>query len=94
MTDEADMRRGQLAEDVLNNEVYVDSCDRIKQGIRQKWEDSRDRDDREHLHRLLMAVRLIESELASVMRSGKVAAKELERKRTLSERIGLRSRSA
>lgn len=94
MSDEQDMQRGRLAEDVLNNEVYADAHDQIEQEIYRKWQDSRSPDDREQLHRLLMALRLVKSSLESTMRSGKLAAAELERKRTLSERIGLRSRSA
>lgn len=93
MSDAVDVQRGRRAEDVLNNEVYAESYEQIEQEIYRKWQDSRDKEDREQLHRLLMALRLVKSALESTMRSGKVAAKELERKRSLPERIGLRPRS-
>lgn len=88
MSDEQDVVRGRLAEDVLANEVYADSYSLIEQEIYRKWQDSRNPDDREQLHRLLMALRLVESSLKATMRSGKLAAAELERKANLAERIG------
>lgn len=88
MTDEADVNRGRLAEDVLANEAYTDSHNQIEQEIYRKWQESRNPDDREQLHRLLMALRLVKSALESTMRSGKLAAAELERKRTAAEKIG------
>ena len=88
MTDEQDVKRGRLAEDVLANEAYTDSHDQIEQEIYRKWQESRNPDDREQLHRLLMALRLVKSALESTMRSGKLAAAELERKANLAQRVG------
>lgn len=94
MTDEQDVARGRKAEEVLGNEVYSDAYTVIEQEIHRKWQESRSPEDREHLHRLLMALGLVKSSLESTMRSGKLAAKELDRKRTLSERLGQRLRVA
>lgn len=94
MSDVQDVDRGRQAEAVLGNEVYVAAHAQIEQEIYRKWQDSRSADDREQLHRLLMALRLVKSALESTMRSGQLAAKELDRKRSLAERVGLRSRSA
>jgi hypothetical protein len=88
------VERGRLADDVLNNQVYAESYDQIEKEIHAKWQNSRDKDDREHLHRLLMALLLVRSTLEATMRSGKLAADKLDRERKLSERIGFRSRNS
>lgn len=90
MSHEKDAERGRQAQAVLDNPIYAESYGLIEQELMNKWRDSRDRDEREELHRLLKALVKARSVLESTMRSGKVAAAELERKRTWADRIGLR----
>lgn len=92
MSDIQDVERGRLAEDVLNNQVYDESYGLIEKEIHSKWQNSRDKEDREHLHRLLMALLLIRSSLEATMRSGLLAADKLRREQNLAERIGQRLR--
>lgn len=94
MSDERDADRGRMAQAVLDNPVYAESYTSVEKELTQKWLESRDAQEREHLHRLAMALKLARSVLEATMRSGKVAAKELERKRTLVDRIGLRRTAA
>lgn len=90
MSDERDADRGRMAQDVLDNPVYAESYALIEKELTYKWLESRDAHEREHLHRLAMALKLVKSSIETTMRNGKVSAKELERKRSLVDRIGLR----
>lgn len=87
MSLEKDVERGRLADAVLQNPVYVESYGLIEQEITRKWRESRDAAEREQLHQLLRMLDKARTVLESAMRSGKVAAKELERKRSLAERM-------
>ena len=83
LTDEAE--RGRMAQAVLDNPVYAEAYGLLEKGITDRWRDSRDAADREELHRQLMALLLLKSQIESVMRSGKVASAELGRKQTKAE---------
>ena len=86
----ADVERGRLAEAVLDNAVYRDAYTQIEQGILTRWRESKDAAEREELHRTLRLLDKVKTLTESVMRSGQIAAKELERKRSLAERVGLK----
>lgn len=87
-----DVERGQQAESVLQNPIYCEAYSLIEQGILKTWRESGDTAQREELHKVLKLLDKVRNLMESTMRSGKVAAKELERKRKLSERLGLRQR--
>jgi hypothetical protein len=82
-----DAERGQQAQAVLDNPVYAEAYGLLEKGITDRWRDSRDAADREELHRQLMALMLLRSQIESVMRSGKVASAELGRKQTRAEQM-------
>jgi hypothetical protein len=84
---EKDVDRARLAGEVLNNPVYAESYAQIEQEFTRLWRDSRDKDEREDIHRALLMLGKARTILEATMRSGQVAAKELERKRSLSERM-------
>lgn len=84
----ADTERGRLALDVLNNTVYAEAYAQIEEEITRKWRDSRDKDEREQLHQLLLMLTKVQRALETTMRSGKVASAELSRRASLPERIG------
>ena len=94
MSLENEALRGQMAAAVLENPVYAESYTLIEREITRLWRDSRDADEREQLHQLLRMLDKARTVLESTMRSGKVAAKEMERKRSLAERAIGRLRSA
>lgn len=93
MSLESELERGRLAEAVLTNEVYTDAYTQIEQEITRKWRESRDKDEREQLHQLLRMLEKARTVLEATMRSGKVAAETLQRKRSLSERMTGRLRN-
>jgi hypothetical protein len=86
MATDVDIERGRLAQDVLDNEVYADAYTKIEQGIIQKWRDARDKDEREHLHRLLLCLQAVRDNLRSVMQTGELAKHSLEQRQTWAER--------
>lgn len=89
MSLEKDAERGRQAQAVLDNPVYVESYGLIEQEITRKWRDSRDASEREELHRLLKMLDKARTVLESTMRSGRVAEADIQRKRSLAERVGL-----
>lgn len=90
----SDVERGLQAESVLQNPIYCEAYSLIEQGILKTWRESGDAAQREELHKVLKLLDKARSLMESTMRSGRVAAKELERKRKLSERIGLTRRGS
>jgi len=89
-----DVERGQQAETVLQNPIYCEAYSLIEKGILKKWQESADAEEREELHKLQKLLGKVRNLMESTMRSGQIAAKELERKRRLSERLGLRQRGS
>lgn len=87
MSLEKDIDRARMAGEVLSNPVYAESYAQIEQEFTRKWRDSRDKDEREDIHRALLMLDKARTILEATMRSGQVAAKELERKRSLAERL-------
>ena len=94
MSLEREAERGRQAQAVIDNPVYAESYGLIEQEITRKWRDSRDASEREELHRLLKMLDKARTVLESTMRSGRVAEAEIQRKRSLAERVGLRRQPA
>lgn len=93
MTDEQAVERGRLAEDVLNNRVYAESYGLIEAEFVAMWRASRDKDEREDIHRALVMLDKARNVLETAMREGKIAAKEIQRKQSLAQRTLERIRS-
>ena len=87
MTDEQEAERGRLAKEVLDNEVYADAYVQIADGLIAVWREARSVEAREEAHAKLVMLDKVRSIIESTMRSGRVAAKELERKQTMAERL-------
>jgi sulfatase maturation enzyme AslB (radical SAM superfamily) len=88
MSHEADVLRGNRAQEVLDNEVYAQAWAEIEQEIIRQWREARSQQDREQLHQLLMMHGKARTALESVMRTGQVAQAELGRKLSRAEQIG------
>lgn len=93
MTDEQQAERGRLAEDVLNNRVYAESYALIETEFMALWRASRDRDEREDIHRALVMLDKARNVLETAMREGKIAKAEIQRKQSLAQRTLGRLRS-
>lgn len=90
MSLENDIERGRQAEAVLGNAVYAESYTLIEQELTRLWRESRDKDEREDIHKLLRMLDKARNVLESTMRSGQLAAGELLRKQNLLQRVGTR----
>lgn len=92
MSDERDVERGRRAQDVLDNEVYRDSYTLIEQELIRLWRESRDKDERDELHRLLRMLDKARNVLETVMRTGRLAQDAIQQKQSLLQRVGARFR--
>lgn len=88
MSLEKERDRGRLASDVLDNPVYAEAHAAIEQEVIRQWRDARNPQDREQLHQLLLMHERAKAALEQVMRTGKLAQAELQRKATKAEQIG------
>jgi hypothetical protein len=82
------VERARLAGEVLDNPVYVEAYTLLETEITNAWRRSKDKDEREELHRLLRMLEKSRTVLESAMAVGKVEAHEIRRKATLAERAG------
>jgi ribosome-binding ATPase YchF (GTP1/OBG family) len=88
MSDTEDVRRGQLAKQVIENEIYAESYDLIEKEIYRKWRDSRDEKEQMRLHDLLLALGKTRQVMDGVMFSGELALKKLQADRNRVQKIG------
>lgn len=93
MSLERDIERGRNAQAVLDSPVYAESYTLIEQELTRLWRESRDKDEREELHRLLRMLDKARNVLEATMRSGQLAADDLRKRQNLAQRIGARLRS-
>lgn len=87
MSNETDVRRGQRAKEVIENEVYAEAWTVIEQEIISQWRQARNADDREQLHQLLLMHGKAKAALETVMRTGEVAQAELKRQQSRAEQM-------
>ena len=80
-------QRGELARQVIENEVYAEAYTLLEQEITRAWRDSRDAAEREELHRALRSLVKVQKVLESTMNSGKVAAASLQAEKSRAQRI-------
>lgn len=85
MTPEQELYRAGRAKEVLENEVYLDAFEQIKQEIEQQWKSSpaRDVEGRERLWLMQALLSKLQNCLQATMDGGKVAVAELRHKQTL-----------
>ena len=88
MSPEAEITRGNNAQRVLTDPMYVEAFDAIESRLIDMMA-SADLDDARgtHLRHLLTAHRKVKQYMEQVLIGGKMAALQLERERTLRERV-------
>lgn len=79
MTLETDRRRGDLARQILENEIFQNAFEDLEQAIFDEWKISDDVDVRESLWLMLQIVPRFQSVFISAVSNGAVASKELQR---------------
>ena len=81
-------RRGLLAKEVLESPIYLEAYATIEEKLVNQLSLAETTAERgEHLRRLLVAHRKIRQYIEQVMVTGKMAEQELERQRSLADRI-------
>ena len=81
-------QRGEMARQVLENEVYAEAYALLESEITRAWRESRDQAEREELHRALRSLSKVRTVLESTMKSGKVALDKLQQEKNRVQRIG------
>ena len=79
MTLETDRRKGDLARQILENEIFQNAFEDLEQAIFDEWKISDDVDVRESLWLMLQIVPRFQSVFISAVSNGAVASKELQR---------------
>ena len=93
MTPEQEERRGHEAQSVLQNGIYKEAYQAIRDNIITQLSLADLADDRrKRLNDLLVALGKVDTYMRQVMLSGTMAAQQLERDRTLAERMAERIR--
>lgn len=93
MTDEADVKRGQQAQEVLANKEYQQAFTAVEEWIYAEWCKPQSAEALAELRSLLKASRLHRSMMEQVIRNGELAADKIVKRRPLSERLGAKPRT-
>lgn len=94
MSRQEELDRARLAREVLENPIYTEAFELVEKGIIQAWREARDKEDREHLHRMLLCLNKTRGVMQGVMASGKVTEETIRREQSKLQRIGTGLRSA
>jgi hypothetical protein len=84
-------QRGDMARQVLENEVYAEAYTLLEAEITRAWRESRDQAEREELHRALRSLSKVKTVLESTMKSGQVALDKLRRNAAACSGLGTTS---
>ena len=80
---------GDRAREVLENEAFAAAFDATEKEVVEQWTNSpaRDIEGRERLWMMLALLRKVKSSLRTTLETGMLAAKELEHRRSIAERV-------
>ena len=88
MTPDEEIRRGRHARNLLDDEVYREAYEAVRDRIVSQLSLAETVDDkRERLNSLLVALATVQRYMEQVMLTGKMAAEQIERDRKFSERV-------
>lgn len=88
MTPEDEVRRGRHARNVLEDEVYREAYEAVRDRIVSQLSLAETvGDKRERLNSLLIALATVQRYLEQVMQTGKMAAEQIERDKRFTERV-------
>jgi hypothetical protein len=88
MTPDDEMQRGHNAARILNDGMYQEAFGAVRDRLVSLLETAElDKDKRQRVNDLLVALRQTRRYLESVMQTGKMAAEQIERNRNFGERV-------
>ncbi len=81
MDSASEAQRGMLAAQVLDNEIYKEAIQSVREGIIQKWEAAplRDKEGANELKLMLKLLGDVHRNIEAVMTTGKMASIQIER---------------
>lgn len=81
MNTDEELRRGELARQVTENEVYIEAWNSVRDGIIQAWESApiRDKEGQAELKLMLKLLTDVRRNVETVMNTGKLARVQIER---------------
>lgn len=87
MTPNEELRRGEQARQLLQNELYVDAVAQVKQAIIDKWQQAplRDREGHHELKLMLKLLGDLTGYIQTTMETGKMAQIQLESDRRMTK---------
>lgn len=88
MTPTEELERGQLAADVLENEVFKDAMAQLQQEIVTQWQGEKDQLSRDWLWTMNRAAKRLQQVLTDTMQTGKLRQEQVRRDQTKLERLG------
>jgi hypothetical protein len=94
MTAAEELKRAQLAKEVLDNEVYKESMAQLQTEILAKWQNEVDQGQREWLWSMIRASKRLEKVLEQTMVTGQLRAKQIEMEQGRLAKIGKALRAA
>lgn len=89
-----ELKRAQLAKEVLENEVYKESMAQLQTEILAKWQNEIDQAQREWLWSMIRASKRLEKVLEQTMVTGQLRAKQIEMEQGRLAKIGKALRAA
>lgn len=89
MTPEQRIYNGDRANEVLENEAFIQAFDDIENEVIEQWKNSPARDEagREKLWTYLMLLKKLKAQITTTLETGKLAKLDLEHKKSLKERL-------
>ena len=81
MTPDQELRRGEQARQVIENEIYAESWQAVRDGIIHAWENApiRDKEGQNELKLMLKLLTDVRRNIETTMNTGKMAKTQIER---------------
>ena len=81
MDKEKEIQRGQQAKRILEDPIYVEAIQKVSQELDQEWINSpiRDTEGREKIYMMKKMLNVLHVQLKSVMETGKLATKQVDK---------------
>ena len=81
--------QGDLAREILENEVFQSVFDDIEKEVIEQWTQTpaRDAEGREKCYQYLMMLRKLKAQITATLETGKLAQLDLQHKQSLADRV-------
>ena len=89
MTSEDELKRGEQARQIVENEIYVQSWQQVRDGILSAWESSpiRDKEGQHELKLMLKLLTDVRRNIETVMQTGQMAKIQIERESVFKQTV-------